>query len=308
MNRDERIFNAAVRRRYSLLANAASFLAALAPFGLGLMALHFLAPEGSGPVAFLVAGTALLCVPLLTWLVHNHVALAGNTLLRRRLLERLAREGREFPPFVRPLFVGFAPGDRPLLWDGDTDRDIGFLAAWGNSLVYYGDEFSFSLPREHIDRIEPTSPSVGPGRILIRWHARRESNRAFTLVSREAKDLRGSRRATRQLLNQLYAWVSRPPEPGEPAPVLGLPPTDTSGGVPVDAVPGGSCPTMLAMMAAITVAAWQVAAPLVATARYAHAILATGAVFTLGFTALSTVFRLLQWAERRDQADRAASW
>lgn len=308
MNADTPIFSAAVRRRYALLANIASFVAAAAPFGLGLLALHLLAPAGSGPLAWIVAAAALAAVPLLTWLVHNRLGLAGNATLRRRLRERIAREGHEFPTFVRPLFVGFAPGDRPLLWHGDTDRDIGFLVAWGDCLVYYGDEFSFSLPRARIDIIEPTHPSVDLGRILIRWHAPRESNRAFTLVSREATDLRGARRATRELLNQLHAWVARPPEPAAEAPKLGLPPTDASGGVPVDTAPGGSCPALLAMIAATSVAAWQVSAPLIAAARYAHAILATGAVFTLGFAVLSTVFRLLQWAEERDQADRAASW
>ena len=97
------------------------------------------------------------------------------------------------------------------------------------------------MPRARIDIIEPTGSSVGSGRILIRWHAPRESNRAFTLVSREAADLRGSRRATRELLNQLYAWVARPGEEAQEAPKLGLPPTDATGGVPVDAAPGGSC-------------------------------------------------------------------
>lgn len=308
MNSNQRIFSAAVRRRYSLLANVASFLAAATPFVVGLLALRLLAPEGSGPVAFLVAAVALGAVPLLTWLVHNRLGLAGNATLRRRLRERIAREGHDFPGFAQPLFVGFAPGDRTLLWHGDTDRDIGFLVAWGDSLVYYGDEFAFTLPRDRIDIIEPTSPGAGGGRILIRWHAPRESNRAFTLVSREARDMRGSRRATRELLNQLYAWVARPAEGGPEPPKLGLPPTDTSGGTSIESAPGGSCPALLAMMAATVVAAWQVATPLIAAARYAHAILATGAVFTLGFAILSTILRLLQWAEERDEADRAASW
>ena len=52
-------------------------------------------------------------------------------------------------------------------------------------------------------------------------------------------------------------------------------------------------------MVAITVAAWQVATPFIAAARYAHAVLATGAVFTLGFATLSAILRLLQWAQER---------
>lgn len=308
MNSDQRIFSAAVRRRYSLLANVAGLLAAVAPFALGLLALEVCAPTGSGPVAFIIVAVTLLAVPLLTWLVYNRLGLAGNVTLRRRLRARIAQEGHEFPGFVQPLFVGFAPGDRPLLWHGDTDRDIGFLAAWGDSLVYYGDEFSFTLPRDRIDIIEPIGLGLIGDRILIRWHAPRESNRAFTLVSREARDLRGAHHATHELLNQLYAWVARPPEGGVEAPQLGLPPTDTTGGTPADAAPGGLCAVLLTAMAATTVGAWQVATPLIAAGKYAHAVLATGAVFTLGFTLLGALQRLLQWAEERDEADRAATW
>ncbi|MEA3400696.1 MAG: hypothetical protein U9R79_05555 [Armatimonadota bacterium] len=307
MQESKRIFGAAVRRRYNLMLGLATFAAAAAPFGVGLALLHLLWPEGRGIAPFLVATAALILAPVGTWLAHNRLALAGNLALRRRLRELLREEGHDFPEGVRPIFVGFSPGDAPLVWDGDTDRDIGFLAAWGDALVYYGDDFSWYLPRARIDIIEPMQPAAGLNRILIRWHAPRESNRALTLVSREAADLRGARRATIQLLHQLYAWVARPPEAQWEPPRLGMPPTDTAGGRPMDAAPGGSCLALVAVVTATVVAAWQVGGPLVEAQMYAHAVLASGGVFVVGFAAISTIMRLLQWAEERDRADRAAS-
>ncbi|MGD9495951.1 MAG: hypothetical protein AB7Y46_06555 [Armatimonadota bacterium] len=307
MEQSGRVFGAAVRRRYNLLLTVATFVMAGAPLAVGLGALYVFWPQGTGPAAVGVAALAFALAPLGAWAAHNRLALAGNLLLRRRLWERLVAEGHEFPERVKPVFVGFSPGDAQLLWDGDTDRDIGFLAAWGDALVYYGDDVNWHLPRDRIDVIEPMQPVAGISRILIRWHAPRESNRAFTIVSREARDLRAARRATRELLNQLYAWVARPPDQvGEP-PHLGMPPTDVSGGVPVEAMPGGSCPALLAVVAATVIGAWQTAAQFVAAGRYPHAVLACGGVVVLGLAMLQAVLRLLQWAEERDAADRAAS-
>ncbi len=307
MEDSRRIFGAHVRRRYNILLAVSTYGVAALPFGVGLLLLHLLWPEGNGPGPIIVATAALVLAPLGTWLVHNRLALAGNHVLRRRLLQRIAAEGHTFPDGLRPAFVGFSPGGEPLVWDGDTDRDIGFLLAWGDSLVYFGDEFSWHLPRNRIDLIEPVQPVAGLSRILIRWHAPRESNRAFTLVSREAADLRGARQATRELLNQLYAWVARGPEAETEPPRLGMPPVDTTGGVAMDVAPGGSCVALSAVIAATVVAAWHVGAPLVAAQKYSHAVLASGGVFVLGFAVLNSVFRLLQWAEERDHADQAAA-
>lgn len=307
MNERIRIFGARLRRRYNYLLALATFVVAMAPFASGLLIVHLIWPDESGIAPLAIAGVALVLAPLGTWLVYNRLALGGNAVMRWRLRERIESEGHSFPEGVEPVFVGFSPGDEPLIWDGDTDRDIGFLAAWGDSLVYYGDDFEWHLPRDRIDIIEPMQPIAGVRRIMIRWHAPRESNRAFTIASREARDLRGASRATDQLLQQLYAWVSRPSETNQEAPRLGMPPTDASGGRPIDSSPGGSCVVMLAVLAATVVGAWQVSAPWVEEGRYSHAILASGCIFVLGFTLLNAVLRLVQWAEEADRADGAAS-
>ncbi len=306
MAHDDIIFGADVRRRYNRLLALISFLAAVLPFGLGLLAVHLLYPEGAGLAPNLIAAAALLLSPLCTWVVNNRLALVGNSALRQKLRERLSSEGEGLPDGVTPVFVGFSPGEEALAWEGDTDRDIGFLAAWGDSLVYRGDRYEWSLPRDRIDIIEPMQPVAGVNRILVRWHAPRERNRSFTLVSREATDLRGAGQATHTLLQQLYAWVARPRDAGTEPPKLGMPPTDTSGGRPLNAVPGGSCAVTMAVVAATMVGAWQVGGPLVEQEKYAHAILAAGCVFAAGFSAISIIMRLLQWAEEKDEADAAA--
>lgn len=306
MSQSERIFGADLRRRYNLLASVAAFLVATLPFVLGFLVVRFLFPDDTGPVPTAIAITALAIAPVGTWLAHNRLALAGNAALRRRLAEKLREQGDALPEGVQPVFVGFSPGDQQLVWDGDTDRDIGFLAAWGDALVYRGDEFDWFLPRDRIDIIEPMAPIAGISRIRIRWHAPRQSNRSFTIVSREATDLREAREKTQALLQQLYAWVARPAATETEAPKLGMPPTEVRGGKPIEAAPAGSCAVMLAVTAATTVGAWQAGASFVADEKYAHAILAAGCVFAAGFGLINAIMRLLMWAEEKDAADDAA--
>jgi len=299
------IFNAVVRRRYSLFLAAATFGAAAAPFAIGIALVETLWPKGSGVGPPLTVAAALLVAALGPWYFHNRLALAGNRALRTRLWERVCGQAQEAPDGIKPVFVGFSPGDKLATWDGDTDQDIGFLAAWGDALVYFGDCCSWHLPRERIDRIEPFQAVAGLKRIAIRWHAPRESERSFTLVSREATNLRGAERATVQLLNQLYAWAARPPAAEVKPPLLGLPPTDTSAGVPLDSAPGGSCAALGAVALITVLAAWQVAAPMAADDKYYRAILWAGAISVLGAMTVNLVLRLLQWAETADRASPA---
>jgi hypothetical protein len=306
MSHDERIFGADRRRRYNRLATLGGFLTAALPFALGFLVLRFFFPDDTGPVPTIIAIAALAVAPLATWLVHNRLALVGNRTLRDQLAEKLREHGEALPQGVDPVFVGFSPGEDQLLWDGDTDRDIGFLAAWGDALVYRGDEFDWFLPRDRIDLIEPMQPAAGISRIRIRWHAPRERNRSFTIVSREATGLREAREATQALLQQLYAWVARPRETEIEPPKLGMPPSEVTGGTRVDSAPGGSCAVMLAVTAATTVGAWQAGGPFVADEKYAHAILAAGCVFAVGFGAINAIMRLLLWAEEKDAAEDAA--
>ncbi len=299
------VFNAMVRRRYSSLLVIATFGSAVAPFAVGLVLVQTLWRNGEGLGPPLTVVGALVLAALGPWYVQNRLGLAGNRALRARLWQRVREQAEQAPRGVKPVFVGFAPGRAVQTWDGDTDQDIGFLAAWGDTLVYFGDRYCWHLPRERIDSIEPMRPAAGLGRIAISWHAARASNRAFTLVSREAGDIRGAERATGELLNQLFAWAAAPADTSVRAPALGLPPTDASGGVPLDATPGGSCAAVVAVAVITVLAAWQVAMPLTQAGEYYLAILWAGGISVLGATTVNIVLRLLQWAETADRASRA---
>ena len=307
MSQNDRVFGADVRRRYNRLLTVASSLAAVLPFALGLAIVLVVYPDGTGSAPMLIAAAALVLSPLATWLVYNRLALVGNSSLRRALAEKIGPAETKLPSGVKPIFIGFSPGDEQFVWDGDTDRDIGFLAAWGDALVYRGDDFDWYLPRDRIDLIEPVQPVAGMSRIRIRWHEPREHNRSFTIVSREATDLRGAREATHTLLQQLYAWVARPRQADVEPPKLGMPPTDVTGGRRIDAAPGGSCAASAAVMVATTVGAWQAGSPFVAAGQYPHAILAAGCIFALGFAVSNALMRLLHWAEEQDAADTRRS-
>lgn len=299
----DRIFGAATRRRYSTIVAVVTFASALLPFAAGLVLLTLYWPDhqdlGSGVVA-LASMTLALAGP---WLAHNYLGLAGNSAMRARLWERVRDRYDDMPRGITPAFVGFSPGDRLLTWDGDTDQDIGFLAAWGDALVYHGDAFSWHLPRGHIVSIDVTGDAPGLERVTVRWAAPREPGRAFTFASREARDLRGARRATQTLLHQLRAWHSATPQSDTPeAPRLGLPPSDTRGGTEVDYLPAGSCATSIAIGLVAVIAVWHQAAPLIRAGRFHHAILWSGAILVLAALAANSLLRLLQWAERADQA------
>ncbi len=305
---EDRVFGPAVRRRYSIIVALMTFGSALLPFAVGLLLLTRYWPEhqdlGSGAVAM----TALLLALLGPWLVHNHLGLAGNAALRARLWQRVRERFAGMPGNLTPAFVGFSPGDRLLIWDGDTDQDIGFLAAWGDALVYHGDLFSWRLPRDYITAIESTGEGPLLDRITVRCAAPREAPRAFTFVSREARDLREARRATQNLLAQLSAWHAAPAaDDSALVPPLGLPPYDTRGGVEADYLPRGSCASAIAISLVAVIAVWHQTAPLIRAGRYHHAVLWSGAILVLAALVANSLLRLLQWAERADRADRAAA-
>jgi len=206
----DRIFSAAVRRRYSLLLTVATFGSALGPFVVALLLFEVLWPEGQDEMSGLLVVCTLLLAVLGPFVIQNRLGLSGNTRLRARLWARVQGRLADSPDGIEPVFVGYSPGDDVMLYHGDTDQDIGFLAAWGDTLVYFGDAFSWHLPRERIDDIEVIEVAPGMERITVRWHAPREPGRAFTFVSREARNMRQARRATAALFGQLLAWIDLP--------------------------------------------------------------------------------------------------
>ncbi len=297
----DRVFGAAVRRRYNFLLTVAPFGLALMPFVLGLIALAPVWPRERDEWSGLVVAAALGLAALGPWLAHNHLGLAGNGRLRARLWERMRGRFEQSPSGIEPVFVGFSPGDELVSWDGDTDQDVGLLVAWDETLLYYGDAFCWHLPRERIDQIEMSEAAPGMTRITVRWHAPREIGRSFTFVSREARNLRQAKQATLALFKQLRAWRALDIDGAETdAPRLGLPPSDASGGIAADHLPSGSCAVSIALMALATLVTWRVVAPMVDAEHFQYAILWSGAILVMAALLINVVLRALQWAEHED--------
>lgn len=262
------------------------------PFVAALLAMQFLGeqPHGVVPAAIAVAGFTL--GGLLPWLSQNLLGLAGNGSLRRRLAAHLDVDLPE------AHFVGFSPGERLHVWHGETDRDIGFLSVSAEALLYHGDDYSWSLPREAIDHIDLTPVEGGLQRIVIRWHVPRETGRALSLESREATSLVRARRATNELYSRLKKWekqrgdapIGETPDTPAARTALGLPPTDMSGAQIIEEPPSGSCASILALGVIVVILIWRVSSGFFKANHYYEGILWAGLISVLG--ALTTGYLL----------------
>lgn len=300
-------FTSEFKQRGRVISAAVTMLSGAAPFIGGLLAMQVLGVDAHGPLPALVAVLSFGLGGALPWLSQNLTGLAGNAGLRARLRRHLSadpacdlREG---------LFVGFSPGERLHIWHGETDRDIGFLTINDEVLIYRGDDFSWSLPRDVIDHIDLTPVEAGLQRIVIRWHVPRETGRALSLESRDACSISRARAATNDLYLRLKQWERKPraavsdapaqPRMGTQAPLqtissatlsLGLPPTDMTGAQIIEEPPSGSCASILALGVIVVIAIWRVTAGLFESGQYYDGILWAGLISVLG--ALSTGYLL----------------
>ncbi|MEN6644131.1 MAG: hypothetical protein ABFE08_16965 [Armatimonadia bacterium] len=329
-------FTAAFKHKIRIAAAGVTMLTGAAPFVAGLLALEALGDTPHGPVACGVAAASFILGGFLPWLAQNYMGLAGNATLRRRLRDRLLTDQTCDPSGAD--FVGFAPGERLRVWQGDTDRDIGFLVMNPDALVYYGDEFEWTLPRESVDHIDLAPTEPGLRRILIRWHAPREAGRTLSLESRDASSLSRARTATSELHYRLRAWWKHEPLPSSsgpstgpesrwrvlrgdfqpPAPLagvrpeavsptLGMPPTDLTGGQAIEDPPSASCAVIMALGIIVTLSIWRIAGGFFAYGQYYQGILWAGLISVLGALGTGYVLHYLQaWeAEQGQQKQRA---
>ena len=108
-------------------------------------------------------------------------------------------------------------------------------------------------------------------------------------------------RATRKLGNMLEEWYAQGPAQAE-IPTLGQPPTTTTGSLPMDKLPAGSCLSMLSISAITLLFVWYIAQRAIAASLYCHAILWVGLI-TVGAMMFSSYFlSYLQAAEARESA------
>lgn len=287
-------FTGAFKARNRLVASAAMVLASAAPFALGLIVITFFVAEPTSWVALLVTAGAFLLAGGFTWLVQDRFALLGNDWLRAKLRSRLGDCEDLKGGSAEAAFVGFGPSDDVLVWDGETDLDVGFLSVAESAMVFLGDRFTWSLSKDRIDRIDLTPAPMGPRRIIIRWHAPREPGRAFTLESREARSLREADTETVNLFRDLRKWSLVEPPATDRPPTLGHPPTEHYDGRPIGEPGAGWCATTLGMMVIIVLTIWYLAGEMLEDGYYYHAVLWAGFVFVGGAVFTRCLLHYLQ--------------
>ncbi len=297
----EEIFTAQFKRRIRLLAGLILFAAGTAPFAVGLLIITYLLPSATGPAAAAVTTIAFALGILLPLVSQDQLALLGNASLRRRVAEKVGtsdypREGMEF--------VGFSPGDTLRVWEGETDRDVGFLELTGTALVCRGDSFAWRLHRESLDSLERLETPGAPRRIIIGWHTPGQPSRQFTLASREARTLKGSNHATIMLYRKLKQWSEQAPGDAE-VPTLGSPPTSTKGSVQLEKVPAGSCLSVLSIALMTMLTVWYIAQRLILAGLYYHAILWSGLIAVGAMILASYFLSYLQATEARQSSRRS---
>lgn len=282
-------FTPRFKQSVRVAAAAATMVSGAAPFVGGLLALQWLGDDARGALPALLALASFCLGAALPWLAQNLMGLAGNGALRRRLSAFLTQE--RHCDLSGACFVGFSPGEQLHIWQGETDRDIGFLTLAGGDLLYHGDDFSWHLPRDQIDHIDLTPVEAGLQRILIRWHVPREAGRSFSLESREARSISRARVATNGLYRRLKDWQRDEAAScvGED-PALGLPPTDMSGAQVIEEPPSGSCLSIAALGVIVVTAVWRVSQGFFACGQYYQGVLWAGLISVLG--ALSTGYLL----------------
>ncbi len=290
------------KQRNRVTAAAVTMAAGVAPFLVAIAVLQFWMSPPPFARALVTAAT-LICAGLAPWYSHGTLALLGNLQLKKQVSAIAAEAFGESVEGVGGVFVGFSPGEKIRIWEGETDRDVGFVALQGGSLVFVGDEYRWRLPKEQIEQIELVPPTAGVWRIVIRWHARAEGARALSMVCREANTIDGLEIVTRRLYGALRAWywADIPADP-ERAPRWGYPPTDVGGGWDIDRPIGGSCTTVIAVGAMVALTIWRVSGTLVESEAYYMAILWAGLIAAVGAVLIGYLLNYLRaWEADRDE-------
>lgn len=303
-----RFFTSEFKQRVRLISAFVTMISGAAPFVVGLLVMQRLGDDPHGPAAAILAAASFVLGGLLPWLSQDLMGLAGNGQLRRALSRYFGET--EACDLTRAQFVGFSPGERLHVWQGETNRDIGFLSLSAESLVYRGDEFSWMLPRDLIDHIDLTPLEAGLQRILIRWHEPREAGRTFSLESRQSFSVSRARLATRCLFEQLKEWHRQERPTAEAAPVaeaqgfaFGLPTIDVTGGQVIEEPPAGSCLSIMSLGMIVIIAIWRISGTFFACGQYYQGILWAGLISVLGALSTGYLLHYLQaWeAEHRQQ-------
>ncbi len=162
---------------------------------------------GPGAAADVVLAVGAAAPAVLYVLLVNVLACAGGEDLRRGVLAKLRAEGID--P-AEAVFVSFAPGDEPMIYDGFGQWDVGCLFPAADRLVYVGEQTRFALTRAQVVdiRLGPALPGwVQARRVYVTWQD--ETTGAcstFAVWPGDARSIRHIRRGAAALADRLAAW------------------------------------------------------------------------------------------------------
>jgi Zn-dependent protease with chaperone function len=209
----ERVFSTAWKTRtlgrlsLTLLASAviapALAIALLRAFGVATP--HALAILGGALLAFLAVLAA-----------QDQIAARPVSRLEPALRQRIAESSG-----TEARFVAMSPGDRPRVYEGFLDWDLGVLTLTPERLHYRGEQITLDLPRDAVSQIEVGA--VAPGwipapRVIVRWQGP-EGETAWTLRAADARRVSAIGPATLGLAARLRSWRG----PAPPTPMTGPP-------------------------------------------------------------------------------------
>ena len=282
-----------------MIAASVTMAAGVAPFVVTLAVLEYWVSPPPYAVGLLTVAT-FVAAGLAPWYTHGSLALLGNYALRQRLGRRAGTDLQAPVEELGAVFVGFSPGEELRIWDGETDRDVGFLSILADTLTYAGDEFKWSLPRAQIDNVALGVPVAGIRRIIVRWHVPRGGPRAFSIVCREANTLQALSVVNARLYRALrdWLWRDRPSPSGIPL-KWGYPPTDTSGGWTLDRPISGGCISVMAIALIVVLSIWRVSGALLAVEDYYTAVLWAGLIAVVGAVFTGYLLNYLHYWEAR---------
>ena len=112
------------------------------------------------------------------------------------------------PPGIGARFVAVSPGDRPRVYEGFLDWDIGLLTIGPDEIHYRGEQISLRVPRAAVCAIEVGAAAPGwirAPRVILRWLGPSREE-VISLRPAECRTVSGIGPASRLLGSLLEAW------------------------------------------------------------------------------------------------------
>ncbi|HET9328734.1 MAG TPA: M48 family metalloprotease [Candidatus Eisenbacteria bacterium] len=167
------------------------------------------------PALVILAGTVLAFGAML--LIHDRFAARIVADLEAPLRRRLAEPpGSTTTGPAQEIFVALSPGDRPRIYEGFLDWDLGLLTIDPNALHYRGEQIALKLPRQAVRAIEVGN--IAPGwipapRVVVRWMGP-HGEESLSLRDASPRTVSGIGPSSRDLAAKLAAWHRAVEVPG----------------------------------------------------------------------------------------------